>query len=100
MQRLEEEKARGVDKGTSSHRVHYNVFKDNASVMELAKAPKVHPCTKHINAIYHHFRFWMRDGKIILFPSTSEHQMAVIFTKPLPQNLFMHHHKKLMELWK
>ena len=36
--------------------VKCKVFEDNNSAIELAKAPKIHTCTKHIALKYHHFR--------------------------------------------
>ncbi len=35
--------------------VYYKVFEDNSSALELARLPKLHPCTKLINMCYHHF---------------------------------------------
>eukprot|EP00957_Ditylum_brightwellii_P121146 9239711-Ditylum_brightwellii.AAC.2 len=36
-------------------KVHCKAFKDNSGALELAKAPKMRPHTKHINTVYHHF---------------------------------------------
>jgi hypothetical protein len=36
--------------------VHCQVFEDNTGAIELAKVPKMHPRTKHLNIKYHHFR--------------------------------------------
>eukprot|EP00957_Ditylum_brightwellii_P150747 11478308-Ditylum_brightwellii.AAC.1 len=96
MQLLEEMKERGVDIRTLSPRVHCKAFKNNAGTLELTKALNMCPHTKHRNAIYHHFRSWVREGKITLFPIASEHQVADISIKLLLQNLFMCHRKKLM----
>jgi hypothetical protein len=35
--------------------VYCKVFEDNAGALELARLPKLHPRTKHINVCYHHF---------------------------------------------
>jgi hypothetical protein len=36
-------------------KIKCKVFKDNVSALELAKAPKLCPRTKHIGIQYHHF---------------------------------------------
>ncbi len=36
--------------------VYCKVFEDNSVALELARLPKLRPCTKHINVCYHHFR--------------------------------------------
>ena len=48
--------------------VKCKVFEDNNGAIELAKAPKIHPCTKHIALKYHHFREQIRKGLIEINP--------------------------------
>ncbi|KAL7478529.1 hypothetical protein ACHAW6_004292 [Cyclotella cf. meneghiniana] len=36
--------------------VYCKAFEDNSGALEQARLPKLHPCTKHINVCYHHFR--------------------------------------------
>ncbi|KAL7475484.1 hypothetical protein ACHAW6_001396, partial [Cyclotella cf. meneghiniana] len=36
--------------------MYCKVFEDNSGALELARLPKLHPCTKHINVCYHHIR--------------------------------------------
>jgi hypothetical protein len=77
-------------------RVHCKAFEDNSGALELARLPKLRPRTKHINLVYHHFRQHVRDGLISIFPIETEDQLGDIFTKPLPQNAFLKHRKKLL----
>jgi hypothetical protein len=44
--------------------VFCKVFKDNSGALELARLPKLHPRTKHINTCYHHFREHVRLGLV------------------------------------
>ena len=65
-------------------RIHCRVFEDNSGALELARVPKIRSRTKHINIIYHHFRTFVRDGKITIWPIDTNHQPADMLTKPLP----------------
>jgi hypothetical protein len=40
------------------------IFEDNRGSVELANAPKMRPCTKHIALKYHHFRSHVASGDI------------------------------------
>jgi hypothetical protein len=78
-------------------RVHCKAFEDESSgALKLARLPKLHPCTKHINIKYHHFREHVRLGLIKVYPIGTNDQIADIFTKPLAQNLFLNFRKKLL----
>jgi hypothetical protein len=71
--------------------VYYKVFEDNSGALELARLPKLRPCTKHINVCYHHFREHVRNGLIKIFLIGTDEQIADMLTKPLAQNLFTRH---------
>ena len=55
---------------TKCLRVRCKVFEDNNSKIELSKAPKIYPRTKHIALKYHHFREHVRKG--LISPVTCE----------------------------
>ena len=76
--------------------VFCKAFEDNSGALELAKSPKLRPRTKHINLPYHHFREHVRKRIIQLFPISTEFQLADIFTKPLPRDLFERFRKSIM----
>jgi hypothetical protein len=80
---------------TSEPIIHCKAFEDNSGALEIARLPKMRPRTKHMNIIYHHFRDYVRKGLIHIFPIKSCDQIADIFTKPLPQNIFLKHRKSL-----
>jgi hypothetical protein len=46
------------------------------------------PRTKHIALKYHHFRSHVANGSIKVRWIDTKHQLADIFTKPLPEPLF------------
>jgi hypothetical protein len=48
--------------------VYCKVFEDNSGALELARLPKLCPCTKHINVCYCHFREHVGKGLIKMFP--------------------------------
>ena len=72
------------------------VFEDNNGAIELAKAPKIRPRTKHIALKYHHFREHVRKGLIEINPIDTLEQVADIFTKALPFPIFNYLRKNMM----
>ena len=58
-------------------------FEDNKGAIELAKAPKLRPRTKHINIKYHHFREAVANNLVTIEHVDTEEQLADIGTKPL-----------------
>jgi hypothetical protein len=64
-------------------------FEDNAGAIKLAKVPKMRPRTKHINPKYHHFCQHFPNGSILVQQVKSQDQLADIFTKNLPKELFL-----------
>jgi hypothetical protein len=72
------------------------LFEDNSGAVELAKVPKMRPWTKHINTKYHHFRQHVFDGKIKIDQVSTTEQLADIFTKNLPRDLFLHVRKSII----
>ena len=77
-------------------KIHCKAFEDNSGALELVKTPKMRPRTKHINLVYHHFREHVRSGLVTLFHIDTKSQTADMITKPLDQNLFVCHRKKLL----
>jgi hypothetical protein len=67
---------------------HSTIFEDNKGYVDLAIAPKLRPRTKHIGLKYHHFRSHVENGSIKIQWIDSKHQLADIFTKPLPLSTF------------
>ena len=76
--------------------VKCKVFEDNNGTIELAKAPKIRPRTKHIAHKYHHFREHVRKGMIEINTIDTLEQVADIFTKALPFPIFNYLRKKMM----
>jgi hypothetical protein len=63
--------------------------------VELAKAPKYRPRTKHIALKYHHFRDHVKRGKVQIQPIDTKEQLADQFTKALDINTFRYLREKL-----
>ena len=76
--------------------VNGKIFEDNNGAIELAKAKKIHPCTKNIALKYHHFRENVRKGLIEINPIDTLEQVADIFTEDLPFPIFNYLRKKIM----
>ena len=72
------------------------LFEDNNGALELAKAPKYRPRTKHIALKYHHFREHVRDGSVEIHAINTEDQLADQFTKALADTTFKYLRKQLM----
>ena len=71
------------------------VWEDNRSCIKVAESPKFTPRTKHIALKYHHFRRFVSDGTVNIFPIGTLEQTADIFTKPLDGPQFAYLRKKL-----
>ena len=76
--------------------VNCKVFEDNNGAIELAKAPRVRPRTKHIALKYHHFREHVKQGLIEINQIDTFEQVAEIFTKDFPFLVFNYLKKKMM----
>jgi hypothetical protein len=61
---------------------------DNKSAIELAKNPVHHERSKHIDVRFHFIREHVKNGDVEMTHVTSRDQVADIFTKPLPAELF------------
>ena len=64
------------------------IFCDNTSAINLTKNPIQHSRTKHIEIRHHFIREHVNSGDVVLNFVKSEHQLADIFTKPLPEDRF------------
>jgi hypothetical protein len=71
--------------------VYCKVFEDNFGALELARLPKLCPCTKHINVFYHHVCKYVRNGLVKIFPVGTKNQIADALTKALSRNIFQQH---------
>ena len=68
--------------------VHCKIHEDNQGCIDLVKAPRMRPRTKHIALKYHHFRKHVKDGTISITYLETARQVADIFTKPLGDSQF------------
>ena len=76
--------------------VRCTAFEDNTGAIELAKAPKMRPRTKHINIKYHHFRDAVDRGEIHIKKIDTKDQLADLGTKPLTAKPFKKLRKQLI----
>ena len=82
---------------TTPPKVHCKVFEDNSGALEMVRLPKMRPRTKHICVRMHHFREYVRSGKISIHKVPSKFQLADIATKPQPQDLFQFQREALLQ---
>ena len=61
---------------------------DNKSAIELAKNPVHHERSKHIDVRFHFIREHVKNGDVEMTHVASRDQVADIFTKPLPSEIF------------
>ena len=90
---LEDLKASNIDFDLPKTQVHAKCFEDNAGCLELAKAPKLRPRTKHIAVKFHHFLGFVKtdenpNGILELQWISGDEQQADGFTKPLTPDKF------------
>ena len=93
---IDEMKTNSISTISTAPTIFCKAFEGNSGVLELAKSPKLTPRTKHINLSYHHFREAVRLRTIQLFPISTVNQLADIYTKPLPRDLFIKLRKVIM----
>ena len=83
-------------------KIHCKIFEDNSGALEMACSPKIHPCTKHINNAYHHFREYTQPTSegakptVEIVPVSTEEQLGDMLTKPLPAPAFIKFRKTLL----
>ena len=65
-------------------------FEDNMSCVKMANNHKTRPRTKHLSLRLHHFRSHIVRKIITVEHISTKHQLADIFTKPLPKVQFLH----------
>ena len=86
----------GFNIKTTIPTVHCRVFEDNSGALEIATIHKVRPRTKHLNVQLHHFRQYVDQGDIAIFPITSELQRADLLTHMTSLGTLMRHRKAIM----
>jgi hypothetical protein len=84
------------DQKTDIPKVHCSLFEDNNGALELARAPRYRPRTKHIAIKYHHFREHVKSGRIKIQPVDTKEQIADQFTKGLSTDIFQYLRYKLL----
>lgn len=69
---------------------------DNSSALQLAKNPVFHGRTKHVEIDFHFVREKVVTKDILLHYVPTQHQLADLFTKPLPRDCLLSLKAKLM----
>ena len=75
---------------------HCKAFEDNHICIKVVESPKFAPRTKHITIKYHHFRSFVADGSIQIFPIDIKYQLAEIFKNPLDRVIIVKFRRLLM----
>jgi hypothetical protein len=88
MDLLEEMKVQGTISLSQTPTVYCKAFEDNLGALEMARMPRMRPCTKHINVSYHHFCSHVAEGKITIHAIGTADQIGDLWTKPLGAELF------------
>ena len=68
--------------------IRCKLFEDNRSCIIVAESARLTPRTKHIAIKYHHFRQFVKNGSVKIYPIGTREQVADIFTKPLDEGQF------------
>ena len=74
-----------VVKVSTVAQVYFRVFEDKSAALEIFILPKICPCTRHINVVYHHFRGEVANKRLIILTINTKLQEADILTKPVEQ---------------
>ena len=94
---LKEIMSHNVDASLQPMTIHRKAFEDNSGALEMAKVPKMRPCTKHLNNMYHHFRESVQNTEVTLIAVKTENQLANLLTKPLPKDLFQQFRDQVLQ---
>ena len=76
--------------------IRCTVFEDNSGALELARAPKMRPRTKHINIKHHHFRQHVASKRVTIEAIDTTDQLADCFTKAVTRDLFLKFRKAII----
>ena len=71
------------------------IYCDNTSAINISKNLVMHSKTKHIAIKYHFLRELVQDKEVKLEYVNTKEQIANIFTKPLPKDVFLYLRGKL-----
>jgi hypothetical protein len=93
---LSEIKSRQIANVNVIPNIHCKIIEDNSGALELARVPKMRPRKKHISVEMHHFRSYVRDKLMHIYPIRSEDQPADILSKAVEFNTFVKHRKFLL----
>ena len=96
MNLMNELTARGFTLNRSTPKVHCTVFEDNRSCIEIATNHRTRPRTKHLSVRLHHFHSHILAKTISIQHISTKHQIADLFTKPLPRDQFTRLHNQFM----
>ena len=69
---------------------HCKVFEENTSCISLATVQQFSPRTKHISLKYHHFKQFVKNKMIEIFPIDTKEKTTDIYTKPLEETIFLY----------
>ena len=102
MELMEEAVEHGITFGDTTPKIHCKAFEDYAGAIEIAKLPKMRPCTRHLNQALHFFRQHVKcyangdQGKVEIIHVNTKEQIADLLTKPLVEEPFQYLRNKLM----
>ena len=101
MNLMHECQSHGILDQAAQPNVYCTAFEDNNGALELARAPKMRPRTKHINQKYHFFRSQVarpgdNEGRIHILAIDTREQLGDIFTKAVSNDLFLKFRKAIM----
>ncbi|GJU42770.1 retrovirus-related pol polyprotein from transposon TNT 1-94 [Tanacetum coccineum] len=66
------------------------LYCDSQSAIAISCNPVQHSCTKHIHTRYHFIKKQVENGIIELYFVRNEYQLANMFTKALPEDMFQY----------
>jgi hypothetical protein len=78
-------------------KIHCKLFEDNSGALEMARLPKMRPRTKHLCVKMHHFREYVRKGKVSVHKIPMRFQLGDIATKAQPEALFVSQRESLLQ---
>ena len=92
---IKEVKTFGFEVFSEEPIVHCKEFEDNSGAIDISRLPKICPCTKHLNVVFHHFHEYLHKGIIHIQLFCMNDQCADSWTKLLQHNVLLKHRKMI-----
>ena len=100
MNLLNEFEFKGFNVVSTTPTILCTTFEYNNGAIEIENVPKICTCNKYINLVYHHFREYVMQKKIVIKPIDTSLQMTDFYKTVMLKTIFtsLHRNTKFLTL--